>query len=169
MTNAQRKINHRVGNLKSYHRNKSEEAKCAPLLCSCGCGAKVKDGRISIHGHNRRIRPFESLYNNFIAIAKIEGKVNTLSFKDFLTFTNTVECHYCRGVIEWFPYYNVKYDAQKHRRYNLDRKDNTKGYSKKNCVVCCGFCNMTKGNRFTYTAFLEVGTLIKSMRERGML
>jgi hypothetical protein len=28
--------------------------------------------------------------------------------------------------------------------YNLDRVDNTKGYSKNNCTVCCKVCNRMK-------------------------
>lgn len=48
--------------------------------------------------------------------------------------------------------------------YNLDRKDNSKGYSIKNCVVCCTVCNLTRGNRFTYEQFLEIGKLLSELR-----
>jgi hypothetical protein len=35
----------------------------------------------------------------------------------------------------------------------LDRKDSSGPYSIDNCVPCCGSCNRTKGDRFTYEEF----------------
>ena len=43
-------------------------------------------------------------------------------------------------------------------KYNLDRKDNSIGYSKNNCVVCCSTCNYIKGDKFTYE--LRTGTSV---------
>ena len=39
-----------------------------------------------------------------------------------------------------------------------------KGYSIKNCVVCCTVCILTRGNRFTYEQFLEIGKLLSELR-----
>ena len=48
---------------------------------------------------------------------KVREKIESLGL------TEEEKCHYCGAEL---------------RGYNLDRKDNTKGYSKENCVVCCG-------------------------------
>ena len=64
---------------------------------------------------------------------KVREKIESLGL------TEEKKCHYCGAEL---------------RGYNLDRKDNTKGYSKENCVVCCGTCNKARGNWFTYEEFL---------------
>lgn len=35
--------------------------------------------------------------------------------------------------------------------------NNSTGYSKENCVVCCSVCNTFKSDKFTYTEMLKLG------------
>jgi hypothetical protein len=79
-----------------------------------------------------------------------------------LVYSNT--CHYCGGPLSEFG-------------YSVDRLDHTKGYTKDNCVPCCGSkegerqksCNMRKGHLecigFTYPRTVELlMELIKGTR-----
>jgi 5'-deoxynucleotidase YfbR-like HD superfamily hydrolase len=75
----------------------------------------------------------------------------TLTYKEFLEFTKTTKCHYCDSDVLWSKRVNRGKGSS---CTNLDRKDNSLGYSKDNCVVCCGCCNRTKGDRFTYDEFM---------------
>jgi hypothetical protein len=56
-------------------------------------------------------------------------------------------CYYC-GRTEWL---------------GLDRIDNTLGHNKKNTVICCELCNMTRGNRFTHEEMKTIGVAITSL------
>jgi len=47
----------------------------------------------------------------------------------------------------------------------LDRKDNTKGHTKDNCVPCCWECNTLKLNNFTYEQMLIMGKALKEARK----
>jgi hypothetical protein len=104
----------------------------------------------------RGLRPFESLYN----ILKGESHRGSreipvlLSFEEFVNFTSTNTCHYCGVTVAWSE--RINRGVHKEVSTNLDRKDNSRGYSVDNCVVCCGSCNRTKGDRFTYEEFLII-------------
>jgi hypothetical protein len=102
---------------------------------SCGC----------YQTENRRKKPYEALYNTFARENKRREVLVDLSYEDFIEYTATLICHYCNGPIRW-----QMYDRQSYSRYNLDRKDNSIGYSKENCVVCCKRCNIAKSSHFTY-------------------
>jgi len=65
-----------------------------------------------------------------------------ITFEQFLEFTNISECHYCNSPIVW--------KKSGSRTYNLDRKDNNKGYLLNNLVVCCYKCNKGKREIYTY-------------------
>lgn len=77
-----------------------------------------------------------------------------------MEFTTNKNCHYCGADIFWAEY-NTNTNGS---NYNLDRKDNAIGYSKENCVACCGRCNESKSNHFTYEQFVQIGDLIRSWR-----
>lgn len=102
----------------------------------------------------RRIRPKEALYNRLKDSAKIRNhQAKILSYEEFLEFTEINTCHYCNNKVLW----------NKACTYNLDRKDNNKDYEKENLVVCCGDCNYTKGNRFTYEEFMLISPVLKQI------
>jgi hypothetical protein len=141
-------------------------------FCFCGCGemapiytsdTHLKRGIVKgerarfIRGHNGRKRPFEFKYNQFVNAVNHAIKVHAidLSYEDFLVYTKTTTCHYCGEFIDW----------ENNVRYNLDRKDNEKGYSKENCVVCCKFCNWLKGNKFTYEEFILLVPALRQIKE----
>ena len=100
------------------------------------------------------MRPYEALYNVLLAEAHRGSRdiPVQLSYDEFVKFTCEKTCHYCGGNVVWA--FRIR-----HKEYvgtNIDRKDNTLGYSVDNCVVCCGSCNRTKGDRYTYEEFLII-------------
>lgn len=159
-------------------------------LCHCLCGNdRVVEGSILRSGESiscgcyqvdcRRKKPFESLYNRLVRTASKYNHEVQFSYEEFVKFTCEKTCHYCSGPVEWNAYTSqwepkrlrrVK-DAEppsriKHTGYNLDRKDNNLGYSVDNCVVCCGWCNRTKGDRFTYEEFMLLSPVLREIQNR---
>jgi hypothetical protein len=108
-----------------------------------------------------RIRPYEALFNKFTYDRLRAGQECYLTFEDFLVFTEQVRCHYCGGSVSW-----AAYGLQKNGyRYNLDRKDNTKGYIKGNLTVCCWPCNEMKGDRLSYEEMKAAMKVVLAMRK----
>lgn len=141
-----------------------------PCLCTCGSGVERSvrgaslrlglskgcgDGKTGCH--HCTLRPYESSYNKFLAAAKSRGYPPSVSYDDFLAYTQISQCHYCLSSIKW-----EKYSGHGTIPYNLDRKDNNATYTKDNIVVCCTRCNYGKGNRFTYEEWWEMTTCFRN-------
>lgn len=137
--------------------------------CECDCGqfadlqgTQLRAGYWRSCGClNARRRPHESHYNSLVYQAKRRRQHISLTFEDFVSFTTTKECHYCGNPILW-----QKVSDQKTQRHNLDRKNNSLGYTLDNCVVCCYDCNVTKGDRFTYEEFMLLAPILQAIRQR---
>ena len=115
---------------------------------SCGC--KRSEGIRKC----LRLRPYEALYRMLKRHASWPVK---LTYKQFVGFTNIKQCHYCAANIVW-----KEYCERSRMAYNLDRKDNTKGYTQDNVVVCCKRCNIGKSQYFNYEEWQQIGRLISS-------
>lgn len=77
----------------------------------------------------------------------------SLSVAEYVKLVSGAACSYCGG-----PLPSVG--------YGLDRKDNSRPYSKKNSVPCCGVCNRLKGGIFTFKEMLSiVGPAIRKVRK----
>ena len=148
--------------------NFSTTCHSSAYLCRCVCGKERKRFQTNlIWGSNKgcgcvpwniKTKPYEAIYNVFLRNAGKGNRPVDLSFKKFLEFTKVLECHYCGASITW-----AKSSTNKNgNNYNLDRKDNSLGYSKTNCVVCCARCNRAKSNHFTYKEWVEIGKVIRS-------
>lgn len=130
--------------------------------CVCECGNQLAVGGPSLEKgetkscgcYKSNLQPFESLYNR---LKQQEYRYPVgLSFKEFLEFTKQNFCHYCKIPIIWRPHYAGR------GGYQLDRMDNSQGYTKDNCVVCCKRCNRAKGKHFTYDEWKSIGRLIQA-------
>jgi hypothetical protein len=139
-------------------------------LCRCECGVEkpvsggsLRNMKQQSCGCSKHIRPYESLYNYCMFHARREHPelLHNLTYEEFLEHVNTPLCHYCSAEVA-FVERNI--NGERAIRYNLDRKDNLQGYCKENLVVCCKSCNYTKGNRFTYEQFVQIGKVIRSFR-----
>ena len=118
--------------------------------------ARIRCRRCS-NGHNWDYarKPFESLYS----VLKTRRSDTSLTFKEFLKFTKVETCHYCDQQIFWAP-------RGGSGATNLDRKDGSMGYTRENCVVCCGECNRIKSNEYSYDEMVLVGKFLKKLRRR---
>jgi len=94
-------------------------------------------------------------------VARYESRKIDLTFDEFLEFTKISTCSYCDTALQWSERGSYLGES---RPYNLDRKNNAEGYSKKNCVVACGECNRIKGNKYSYDEMLVIGKLLKELR-----
>jgi hypothetical protein len=105
------------------------------------------------HNWDKARKPFESLYS----ILKTRRDDTSLTFEEFLEFTKVETCCYCDQQVIWAP-------RGGRGATNLDRKDSSKGYSRKNCVVCCGECNRIKSNKYSYEEMLLIGATLKTIK-----
>ena len=159
----------KCGFLEVLYRGTNDKWGKPQWVCRCVCGSihKVDGSNLRSGGTKscgcrkpgNALRMYEASYNQFIHNVKHKHSVE-LTYEDFVEFTKTTCCVYCDEEIKWVDY-GISRQGQ---RYNLDRKDNSLGYSKDNCVVCCKDCNYIKSNRFTYEQMLQIGELIKSWR-----
>ena len=106
------------------------------------------------HNWDGARKPFESLYK----VLKTRGWAVSLTFDEFLKFTETETCHYCSQQVAWIPRGNSS------KATNLDRIDNLIGYTQENCVVCCPECNRIKSNKYSYDEMLVIGKFLKELR-----
>jgi hypothetical protein len=143
------------------------------ILCKCSCGVEryvfmrsLTLGQSKSCGHTKhnkgksKYRPYETVYRRFLTVAHGSGKDVNLSFEEFLQFVQDKNCHYCGDEVVW----NAFTLNRKSNPYNLDRKDNSLGYSKENCVVCCRSCNYGKGDRFTYEEWVIMTDALRRFR-----
>lgn len=89
--------------------------------------------------------PHEALYNTLVKICLRDGKDISITYEEFNELAQITQCFYCTREVVWAKYHLHGNGF----RYNLDRKDNTKGYHKDNVVVCCRDCNRIKGTILT--------------------
>jgi hypothetical protein len=121
------------------------------LTVSCGCYARECTS-LACKGKptgdiSHRKRPYESVYNSLCSGAKKRNYTVEITLDEYVEFTKTPECHYCRAPLKWSMY------SRKENRlggHNLDRMDNSKPYSPENCIPCCGWCNKSKNSHITY-------------------
>lgn len=106
-------------------------------------------------------KPYNRAFQKMIKSCERKNIFYNLTYEEFLEFVKIKNCHYCNKPIEWIAF------GQKVSRYNLDRKDNTLGYTKNNCVVCCWECNNAKGNKFSYEDFYAISQILRINTEEN--
>ena len=109
---------------------------------------------------NRRMRPFESVYNIFVKRARHKVSITYDQYASIAS--KKPNCHYCNATIPWAEYRNSPEEKRKQSGSNLDRKDKNIGYDIRNVVPCCRRCNYGKNNFFTYEEWLQIGHVIRS-------
>lgn len=142
--------------------------------CIDGCGREVRVSSGSLYTTTckcrvcaSRTRPYQHIYGYLTAVARHRQLDVSLTYEDLLDFVNIDECTYCGSKIEWEMWSSAGNSYSK--AYNLDRKDNTKGYSKDNCVVCCTACNFIRRDELTHEEMLVLSPGLKEiMRARHL-
>jgi hypothetical protein len=128
--------------------------------CECkGCGKKSIIRQTSLLYSNnkgcancrnrdskrKQFPPHRKTYHRLVFDATKRNLAVDFTYEQYLSeFVYKYKyCHYCENEISWDAY-------NPSCRHNLDRKNNSLGYSLENCVPCCAVCNRAKGNLFTY-------------------
>ena len=106
---------------------------------------------------NRRLRPYESLYNN---LKHRNRHPVEITYEEFYEIVKGQTCHYCSVDLN-MP---EARGAGKSTASCLDRKDTTLSYSVENTVPCCPKCNYGKGRWYTYEEWLVVGKALAKLR-----
>lgn len=122
---------------------------------SCGCYAKEQ---ASI---KNKKRPYEWLFNRLKNSARNKKIILDLTYEEFVDFSKITSCHYCKDHINWIPHEN--YNSRNYA-YHIDRKDNSFGYTKENCIVCCSRCNFGKREYYTYDEWYGMTEYFRSKR-----
>jgi len=112
---------------------------------SCGC--RNRDGRFKRADGDVIIAKYRE--NHYKSGAKRRKLIWQLSFEEFMKMLYA-NCVYCGST----PFLPVKRGCHERKSNGVDRIDSDLGYFTENCVACCRFCNLAKGDR-TREEFLE--------------
>jgi hypothetical protein len=115
---------------------------------ACAAKESIKSTRVHVI-----LRPYEAKYNAF----KKRCPETDVSYEEYLVYVGK-DCHYCDRVLLWTPH------GENNPGFWLDRKNNNIGHLKYNMVVCCGPCNNTKRDYFTYEEFMLMAPTMKRVR-----
>lgn len=151
-------LGNRFGRWTVVHQLPADKCNKKHFYCRCECGIErsvrhqsLINGRSKSCGClvgdvqrvNRQKRPYEWLYNALVYSTNHRKKPveMNLTYEEFVSFTQILQCYYCGSFIDWRPY---SIDDGRKKGHHIDRIDSNKGYSVDNCVVCCSICNYMK-------------------------
>ena len=127
---------------------KCKEVECSNTIRAQKQHIKIRTGQCRSCSHTT---PYQAAYKLMCRRAAKRNLENTLTLEDYREFTNS-NCYYCGDKIKWA-------DRGTHSegisRYCIDRKDNSKGYTKDNTVACCSTCNIAK-HKLNESEFIEL-------------
>lgn len=76
-------------------------------------------------------------------------------------------CHYCHLPGDTKEKYDKWFRKDRRgRNLEVDRVNNDKPYSPKNCVLACYPCNNAKSDVFTHDEFIEIGNIIRHVKSQ---
>ena len=113
----------------------------------------------SRHQPKNQLRPYEWLYRRLIREASKRGLTVTITFDEFLVFTEITCCRYCNTGINW-----QEFSHRENAGINLDRLDSSRGYEPGNIAVCCFSCNTRKSNWLNADEFQAVNDFLRTYR-----
>ena len=128
----------------------------------CGKEMVVYSGNISRHSGNciQCFKPTLIHRKSYNTLRNNRRKIPVdISYEDFCSLCLESDCHYCEKFLD------RTLEKGQNKGYYLDRKDNSLGYSKKNCVPCCSSCNKIKGDSLTYEEMLVAMKAVLSYRQ----
>lgn len=106
---------------------------------------------------------YKFIYTELKKTKNHKHKEFTLTFEEFKIIISNNFCHYCgRELI--FHKHSRDWGKNLTRAYQLDRKDNSIGYTFENSIPCCWTCNRLKSDIFTYNEFILLSPTLKDIR-----
>jgi hypothetical protein len=110
-------------------------------------------------------KPYEHILNELIYRCKNYGndKKITITYDEFIEIIEESKCHYCDRELQYSKYTRDSDSKYTSRAHQLDRKNNSKGYTKENVVTCCWDCNRIKSDIYTYEEFMKLSVVLKQI------
>lgn len=153
----------------TYYDNRGKN--CGRLYhfaCAGDCDSIIKVRSSGLKRHSgfcficsKRRKRFWGVYNSLLrGSAKRRGVDCDLTYEEFLFLTQIRDCCYCGCEVTWEPF-----TGHGVSRYNLDRRDASRGYSLDNVVVCCAECNRMKSNTCNADEFRAMRLFLSRWRE----
>lgn len=133
------------------------------------CGKEIRPQQSGLKRHSGKCcscsqqgQPYAHIYN------ELKNHRNTkvefsISYEEFLEVINKAECEYCGKKLQYNKH-SKDWGKNLTRAHQLDRKDNTKGYTTDNITCCCWTCNRLKSDVFTYNEFIKLSPILKEIR-----
>ena len=134
-----------------------------------GCNNTIKVAKSALvkvsgycrhHGRANLNRPFGQAYDAIKRTARHKKLSCSLTYDQFMFLAQICTCHYCGEA----NITRIPFGDKGATTYNLDRKNNSKGYDFDNLVVCCTACNMMKRNWPSYEEFKALRLFLKHWR-----
>lgn len=147
---------------------------------SCGCN--------KLQNISKRGKPGQTGFRIVYRRYKIQAKKKKLKFELTKKFFKTItqkNCYYCNSTPQNVAIHTLKrpkYISKKKWKYRtktpglsetqkigmyiyngIDRKNNNLGYIKSNCIPCCKYCNVLKGDRSIKDFYNHVKKLYKHL------
>lgn len=110
---------------------------------------KVKLTNLDIDDYKLRLKA-SKMASSYRLNDKKHGFVSEISTQYLYNCIKTGSCFYCGDT----------------HNLGLDRIDNTKGHTIDNVVVCCYECNCARNDNFTVDEMVEIGKVIKLIKQR---
>lgn len=109
---------------------------------------------------SRRKDPLKRTYERMKLNNSRKRNLNfDLTFEEFKFISQVSSCCYCGQDVKW----DVR--GQSFDKYNLDRKDNNRGYIIDNVAVCCTECNTMKRDFYSFEEFQLIRRLLDISRK----
>lgn len=139
------------------------------------CGNDIKSQQSQLKTHSgkcrkcaQKKRPYEHILNELIHTCNKKNKNEvTINYDDFIELIKIPKCHYCNKILIFNPYTRDKNSKYVSRAYQLDRKDNSLGYTKENVVPCCWNCNRMKSDIYSYEDFMKLSPILKQIHTKN--
>jgi hypothetical protein len=116
----------------------------------------------------QKLPVIEAQFREAKRLALLRKSIWDLTLEDFKEFSKISTCVYCGNEIRWGEIRPRK-DRKCGRvsdNLNLDRIDNSKGYTKNNVLVCCKRCNQVRNSHFTVEEFEQIAVVIKRIDQQ---
>jgi hypothetical protein len=85
--------------------------------------------------------------------------ISKKQFKEWY-FKQRQKCYYCKRTLKAIRKHDKKFNIPV-KKLTFDRKNNKRGYTIDNIVLCCCLCNFVKRNFFTEKEMLKIGKFLK--------
>jgi hypothetical protein len=138
------------------------------------CGNDIKSQQSQLKTHSgkckkctQKKRPYEHILNELIhsCLTKTNHFID-LNYEDFVSIIENSNCHYCNKKLEFNKHTRDENSNYVSRAYQLDRKDNSLGYTKENVVPCCWNCNRIKSDIYSYEDFMKLSPILKEIHNK---